>query len=75
MDADDINSIRSDGYASQIGLKCRFFKLGARMAEHPITFHERRERKSKLDRRVAREALWTPWRLRFGNMCYTSLVK
>ncbi len=71
----NVNSIRSDGYAFQIELKCRFFELGARIAEHPIVFHERREGKSKLDRRVVWEALWTPWRLRFGSMCYTSHVK
>lgn len=71
----NVNSIRSDGYAFQIELKCRFFELGARIAEHPIVFHERREGKSKLDRRVVWEALWTPWRLRFGSMCYTSRVK
>jgi len=64
----DINSMQSDGYAFQIELKCRFFRLGARMAEHPIVFHERREGKSKLDRRVVREALWIPWRLRFGSL-------
>ena len=64
----DVNSIRSDGYAFQIELKCRFFELGARIAEHPIIFHERREGKSKLDQRVVWEALWTPWRLRFGSL-------
>lgn len=71
----DVNSIRSDGYAFQIELKCCFFRLGARMTEHPIIFHERREGKSKLDRRVVWEALWIPWRLRFRSMFYTSLVK
>jgi dolichol-phosphate mannosyltransferase len=64
----DVNSIQSDGYAFQIELKCRFFRLGARMAEHPIVFHERREGKSKLDQRVVWEALWIPWRLRFGSL-------
>jgi len=64
----DINSMQSDGYAFQIELKCRFFRLGARMAEHPIVFHERREGKSKLDRRVVWEALWIPWRLRLGSL-------
>ena len=64
----DVNSMQSDGYAFQIELKCRFFRLGARMAEHPIVFHERREGKSKLDRRVVWEALWIPWRLRFGSL-------
>lgn len=64
----DVNSIRSDGYAFQIELKWRFFKLGARIAEHPIIFHERREGKSKLNRRVVWEALGIPWRLRFGSL-------
>ena len=64
----DVNSMQSDGYAFQIELKWRFFRLGARMAEHPIVFHERREGKSKLDRGVVWEALWIPWRLRFGSL-------
>ena len=64
----DVNSMQSDGYAFQIELKWRFFRLGARMAEHPIVFHERREGKSKLDRRVVWEALWIPWRLRLGSL-------
>ena len=64
----DVSSMQSDGYAFQIELKWRFFRLGARMAEHPIVFHERREGKSKLDRRVVWEALWIPWRLRFGSL-------
>ena len=38
-------------------------RSGARVAEVPITFVERRQGESKLSRGVILESVWTPWRL------------
>jgi dolichol-phosphate mannosyltransferase len=52
----------SDGYAFQIEMTVRAARAGARIVEVPITFHERRAGKSKMDWRIAAEAAWlVPW--------------
>jgi dolichol-phosphate mannosyltransferase len=57
--------MNSEGYAFQVDLKCAFVRLGAKIAEHPIAFHERREGQSKMSSGKIWEAAWLPWRLRF----------
>jgi dolichol-phosphate mannosyltransferase len=52
----------SDGYAYQVEMTVRAARLGARIREVPITFHERRAGVSKMDWHVAAEAaLLVPW--------------
>lgn len=55
--AQNLRSIRSDGYAFQIEMTHRVFARGGRIKEVPITFSERRFGKSKLSRRIVFEAL------------------
>ncbi|MGQ9487364.1 MAG: polyprenol monophosphomannose synthase [Armatimonadota bacterium] len=62
-----LDTIRSDGYAFQIEMAYRAYRLGFRIQEIPITFTERRAGKSKLSKRVIWEAIWLPWKLRFGK--------
>jgi dolichol-phosphate mannosyltransferase len=54
----DPATIRSDGYAFQIELTKRAISLDARVVEVPITFHNRTRGQSKMDARIALEALW-----------------
>jgi dolichol-phosphate mannosyltransferase len=60
--AQDLSSVRSDGYAFQIEMTYRMHLAGCRIEEVPITFTERRAGRSKLSRAVVLEALWrVPW--------------
>lgn len=49
--------IRSDGYAFQIELVERSWRMGFDVAEAPITFREREHGQSKISRRIVLEAL------------------
>ena len=62
-----LDVIVSDGYSFQIEMLWEAIRLGFRVTEEPIVFVERREGQSKLSRAVLLEALWMPWRLRFGG--------
>ena len=62
-----LDVIVSDGYSFQIEMLWEAIRLGFRVTEEPIVFVERREGRSKLSRAVLIEALWMPWRLRFGR--------
>ena len=58
--------IRSDGYAFQVELAERSWRLGATIAEVPITFAERAAGASKMSNRIVAEALLlvTAWGIR-----------
>ena len=58
-----LDRIRSEGYSFLIETLFMAARSGARVAEVPITFVERRQGESKLSRGVIVESVWTPWRL------------
>ncbi len=58
LEAVDLPSARSRGYAFQVELTWRALRCGFRVAEVPITFHERRAGRSKMSWRIALEAVW-----------------
>ena len=58
-----LDRITSNGYAFQIEMAWETAQLGARIAEIPITFVERRTGVSKMSSGVIGEAIWLPWRL------------
>lgn len=62
----NLDKIFSDGYAFLVELKYEALKFGLHLSEHPITFLERREGKSKMSSAVIWESIWLPWKLRFG---------
>ena len=62
----NLDKIRSDGYGFQIEMTYRVYQKGFKIAEIPIVFTERRAGKSKMSKRVVREALLMVWRLRLG---------
>ena len=63
----DLAAIRSDGYAFQIEITYRVLRLGYRVVELPIVFHDRVAGASKFSRRIVLEAMVIVWRLRFGT--------
>lgn len=63
----ELDSIRSNGYAFQIEMAYKAYKMGFRIAEIPIIFYERNSGSSKMNKKIVREAALMVWRLRFGN--------
>src|SRR5437879_9814518 len=67
----DLSGIHADGYGFQIEMTYRAIRAGFRVREIPITFHDRRAGASKMDTRIAAEAVWKVptlrWRLRGGG--------
>jgi dolichol-phosphate mannosyltransferase len=58
LQAIDLPTVRSQGYAFQIELTYRAAGRGFRIAEVPIVFRERRVGRSKMSSRIALEAFW-----------------
>ena len=61
----DFAGIAAQGYAFQVEMAWRFVRAGFRVAEVPIRFIDRAVGASKMDGRIAREALWLVPRLRW----------
>jgi dolichol-phosphate mannosyltransferase len=64
----DLTDVQADGYGFQIEMTYRTIRAGFRVEEIPIVFHERRAGASKMNARIAIEAVWKVpvlrWRLR-----------
>jgi dolichol-phosphate mannosyltransferase len=56
LEAIDLDSVRSQGYAFQVELTYRALQMGFRVAEVPIVFTERRVGESKMTKRIVLEA-------------------
>lgn len=65
LESIDLKAVKSNGYAFQIEMSFRAWKLGFRIVEIPIVFHDRTEGQSKMSKRIVREAIWMVWRLRW----------
>ena len=64
LEAIDLPTVRSHGYAFQVELTHRAVRRGFRVVEVPITFRERRAGASKMSWRIAGEAAWLVPQLR-----------
>jgi dolichol-phosphate mannosyltransferase len=64
----DLPHVRSNGYAFQIEMNYRAWRLGYRLKEMPIIFTERRHGTSKMNLKIALEALLVVWWLRLQNL-------
>ena len=68
LEAIDLDAVRSNGYAFQIEMSFRAWRLGFRIVEIPIVFVDRTEGVSKMSKRIVREAIWMVWRLRWAAL-------
>jgi len=75
LEALDLGTIRSNGYAFQIEMAYRAYRHGFHIQEIPIVFTERRAGRSKLSRKVIWEAIWLPWKLRFSRAHRPSIAE
>jgi dolichol-phosphate mannosyltransferase len=67
LEAIDLDSVRSQGYAFQVELTYRALQMGFRVEEIPIVFTERRVGASKMTKRIVLEAAWMVPQLRMGR--------
>jgi dolichol-phosphate mannosyltransferase len=65
LEAIDLGSVRSRGYAFQVEMTYRAIRAGLEVAEVPIVFRERRIGHSKMTGRIVLEAVWQVPALRF----------
>lgn len=63
-----LERIQSNGYSFQIELKYRAWRRGFSFREIPIVFTERDQGESKMSKRIALEAAWKVWKLRFLDL-------
>jgi len=64
----DLEHVRSNGYAFQIEMNYRAWRMGYRLKEVPIIFADRRLGTSKMNKRIALEALIVVWWLRIMDV-------
>ena len=59
-----LDKVRFIGYAFQIEMKYRAWKLGFSIKEVPITFIDRTEGQSKMTKGIVKEAMYGVWKIR-----------
>ncbi len=59
-----LDEVHFVGYAFQIEMKYRAWKLGFKIAEVPITFQDRKEGVSKMSGNIIKEAMYGVWKMR-----------
>jgi dolichol-phosphate mannosyltransferase len=67
LEAIELDSIQSNGYAFQIEMTYRAWMRGFRIREIPITFTDRYAGQSKMSGGIVREALWVVWALAISH--------
>lgn len=64
----NLDGVKSNGYAFQIEMTYKAFKKGFRIKEIPIIFIDRMKGKSKMSKRIVREAIFMVWKLRLRSL-------
>lgn len=68
LEAIDLDSIGSNGYAFQIEMSFNAWKKGFSITEIPIIFLDRAQGTSKMSKKIVYEAVFMLWRLRFRSL-------
>jgi len=68
LESIDLTKIKSNGYAFQIEMNFKAYKKGFRIKEIPIVFVDRQMGKSKMSKKIVREAVFMVWKLRLRSM-------
>lgn len=64
----DLDQVRSNGYAFQIEMTFKAWKKGFKVKEIPIIFVDRVKGKSKMSKKIVREAVTMVWKLRLKSI-------
>ena len=68
LESIDLNQVRSNGYAFQIEMNFKAWKKEFRLKEIPIIFIDRVKCKSKMSKKIVREAVTMVWKLRIKSI-------
>ena len=68
LESIDLNKIKSNGYSFQIEMTFKAYTKGFRIKEIPIVFTDRVKGKSKMSKKIVREAVLMVWKLRLQHM-------
>jgi dolichol-phosphate mannosyltransferase len=68
LKAINLDKIHSGGYSFQIEMSFKAWKLGFRLSEIPIIFIDRAIGKSKMSKKIVREAVLMVWRLKIRSI-------
>lgn len=71
LESINLDKIKSNGYAFQIEINFKAWKKGFRIAEIPIIFVDRTKGKSKMSKKIVREAVIMVWKLRIRSILGT----
>lgn len=66
-----LDRVKSNGYAFQIEIHFRAWKLGFRIKEVSIIFRERKSGVSKMSKKIVMEAIWRVWSLKMRSIFHT----
>jgi dolichol-phosphate mannosyltransferase len=68
LEAIDLDKVKSNGYAFQIEMTFKAWKKGFRIKEISIIFVDRMKGKSKMSKKIVREAILMVWKLRLRSV-------
>ena len=68
LEAIDLDKVKSNGYSFQIEMTFKAYSKGFRIKEIPIVFSDRVKGKSKMSKKIVREAVTMVWKLRLQHM-------
>jgi len=68
LEAIDLDKVKSNGYAFQIEMSFKTWKKGFKIKEIPIIFVDRVKGKSKMSKKIVREAVTMVWKLRIKSI-------
>lgn len=68
LEAIDLSKIKSNGYSFQIEMNFKTWKKGFKILEIPIVFTDRTKGKSKMSKKIVREAVFMVWKLRIKSI-------
>lgn len=67
LESINLDEIKSNGYAFQIEMTFKAYKKGFKIVEIPIIFIDRYQGKSKMSKKIVREAVLMVWKLRIRS--------
>ena len=68
LEAIDLDKVKSNGYSFQIEMTFKAYSKGFKIKEVPIIFSDRVKGKSKMSKKIVREAVTMVWKLRLQHM-------
>lgn len=68
LEAIDLDKVKSNGYSFQIEMTFKAYSKGFKVKEIPIVFIDRVKGKSKMSKKIVREAVTMVWKLRLQHI-------